>query len=262
MSFHPHHVHRMTLLLTRSVATTAGSSSRILSRSKWNDRSTLPFPAVPLRPSSIRSLLRLYTTSTASSTSTTTIPIPPAPRKRSRKPLYAAAALTSTLLLSSILSAAYYYLSLPSTPDQLSPNHFTGLQVTSITQLTPETSLFKFALPPSLLPPPATPGGRGNGAPIQSIYLMQPDLQIQRPYTPLSTLPFEEGGEIELVVKRYPDGEVSRWMHRLRVGEEVKMRGPIFTHELKDEGVDEVVFVRLCSFFVSWSEKRSTDGDV
>jgi cytochrome-b5 reductase len=51
-------------------------------------------------------------------------------------------------------------------------------------------------------------------------------------------------GEIHLVVKMYPDGEVSRWMHRLGPGDEIKIRGPTVTWDYAEDTYDEVVFVR------------------
>lgn len=44
------------------------------------------------------------------------------------------------------------------------------------------------------------------------------------------------------MIKRYPDGEVSRWMHRLNVGDDIKVRGPAVTW-FQREVYDEVVFV-------------------
>lgn len=76
-----------------------------------------------------------------------------------------------------ILGGAYW-LSVPD-QDLLTPYKFTPLRITSVTTLTPETSLFKVALPKAMLDPTDT----GSANAIRSIYVMQPDLQIQRPYT-------------------------------------------------------------------------------
>jgi cytochrome-b5 reductase len=100
---------------------------------------------------------------------------------------------------------------------------------------------------------------------------MQPDLQIQRAYTvcdplrslsrtrltfllqPLSATAFDLDGpaHVDLVVKRYPDGEASRYMHRLHPGDELHVRGPIVTWDYRPDQFDEIVFVRLSSPFLS-----------
>jgi cytochrome-b5 reductase len=50
--------------------------------------------------------------------------------------------------------------------------------------------------------------------PIMSLKIKNPSLEIQRSYTPLSLSP----NEIHLVVKRYPEGELSRFLHILTPG--------------------------------------------
>jgi cytochrome-b5 reductase len=50
--------------------------------------------------------------------------------------------------------------------------------------------------------------------PIMSLRIKNPSLQIQRSYTPLNLSP----NEIHLVVKRYPEGELSRFLHILTPG--------------------------------------------
>lgn len=50
--------------------------------------------------------------------------------------------------------------------------------------------------------------------PIMSLRIKNPSLQIQRSYTPLNL----SSEEIHLVIKRYPDGELSRFLHILTPG--------------------------------------------
>ncbi|KAE8260755.1 hypothetical protein A4X13_0g136 [Tilletia indica] len=79
---------------------------------------------------------------------------------------------------------------------------------------------------------------------IESVYLKEPALQIERAYTPLRRPgnpiglgtragPGREGENpadvIELLIKRYPDGELSRYASMLRAGDVVELRGPIST---------------------------------
>lgn len=48
---------------------------------------------------------------------------------------------------------------------------------------------------------------------------------VVRPYTP-TTLNSQKG-HFELVIKRYPDGKVSSYMHGLQPGDEIRVKGPI-----------------------------------
>lgn len=57
---------------------------------------------------------------------------------------------------------------------------------------------------------------------LSHIYLKSPSLQIERPYTPLTdpqTSPY-----LDLLVKRVRGGEVGRYVHSLREGDEVELR--------------------------------------
>lgn len=61
--------------------------------------------------------------------------------------------------------------------ERLSEQRFVPLKITSVKRITADTSIYKLALPKSML------SASGPSGPILSLYLMQPDLQIQRPYT-------------------------------------------------------------------------------
>ncbi|KAL9935063.1 hypothetical protein V8E36_006139 [Tilletia maclaganii] len=93
---------------------------------------------------------------------------------------------------------------------------------------------------------------------IVSVFLKEPALQIERAYTPLrrpgssKALPRaaaavqqyddDDGQEdprevIELLIKRYADGELSRYASSLRAGDVVELRGPVTTWDLgRDHG--------------------------
>lgn len=124
---------------------------------------------------------------------------------------------------------------------RISPYRFTPLKLVSKTEITPETSVFRLGISPAMLP---LLDGLSRSA-ILSLYVMQPDLQIQRPYTPLETSCFyrEGSGVIELLVKRYKNGELSRWLHQLRPGDEIKVRGPVVTWDFGQQALDEVIFI-------------------
>ena len=132
----------------------------------------------------------------------------------------------------------------------LSYSYFTPLTIRAIKQITPDSSVVSLSLPIELLPDlsqyPDLPH-----TPLQAIYIRQPELQIQRAYTPLNLEGFKlEGSDdrsIELLIKRYQDGEVSSYVHRQSPGDELWVRGPVRTWTLPE--ADELIFVSACLYF-------------
>jgi hypothetical protein len=132
----------------------------------------------------------------------------------------------------------------------LSYAYFVPLTIKAIKPVTSDSSIISFELPKSLLPetsaypePPHTP--------LQAVYVRQPELQIQRAYTPLSLECFAQDSKdrpsIELLVKKYKDGEVSSYLHRQAVGDQIWVRGPVRTWTLPT-AADELIFVCDLSF--------------
>jgi hypothetical protein len=167
-------------------------------------------------------------------------PANPSPSRRS----YAIASLVAAL--AGLAAYGYSFLEPSRSSRRLSDDRFTPLKVCGVKRITPDTTIFQLALPSDLLPPSSA---SSIGA-ISSLALVQPDLQIQRPYTPLDLSPFfnddrgKGGGVIELLVKKYEDGEVSKWLHRsVREGDELSVRGPLPTWKYEPGKFDELVFV-------------------
>lgn len=97
---------------------------------------------------------------------------------------------------------------------------------------------------------------------IMSVYLKEPTLQIERAYTPLYDV-FTgaenlTGAVLDLIIKRYQDGELSRYAHRLRpslkgnkmdeIANLAYVRGPVETWSWKgkaEEPPEEIVLVSL-----------------
>ncbi|SPO20374.1 related to CYC2 - cytochrome-c mitochondrial import factor [Ustilago trichophora] len=88
---------------------------------------------------------------------------------------------------------------------------------------------------------------------IRSIYIKEPSLVIERAYTPLyDTLPGtnstaligaskEQKQVLDLIVKRYPDGELGRMLHRARPNPTVpqlEVRGPVDTWSLERDSAE------------------------
>ncbi|BGO99131.1 Phenylalanyl-tRNA synthetase, beta subunit, cytoplasmic [Rhodotorula toruloides] len=168
--------------------------------------------------------------------STTPSPPSPPPKRPSNRLL----PLTAGIVL--LAGGAYLYLSREE-PPLLGYDRWTPVKIKSVTPLTPETSLFRLEVPKSLLPPglDSDPSAR----PILSLFVKEPNLQIQRAYTPLTSSSFNPSGpaELDLVIKRYADGELSRYIHRLGPGDELTVRGPAITWYYRPQDWDEVTFV-------------------
>ncbi|KAI0347175.1 ferredoxin reductase-like C-terminal NADP-linked domain-containing protein [Trametopsis cervina] len=143
------------------------------------------------------------------------------------------------------LVAAYFFWpdvsrSAPTYADvALSPAHFTPVTVTASEPCSdPNTRLMTLTVPQHLLPPL----DGSVFAPIWSIFIKDDDIQVERPYTPLEGI--DEAGRMKFWIKRYPRGEVGRWLHSKNVGETIEIRGPLRTWTwLEEGGWDEVVMV-------------------
>ncbi|RUS23739.1 NADH-cytochrome b5 reductase 1 [Jimgerdemannia flammicorona] len=129
------------------------------------------------------------------------------------------------------LSAGYYYdrrLAPGKRGDVLDPSRYALLTLTQITPLTHNTSLFRFQL---AKPPPEFPV-------TSSVHVKDDTMQIMRPYTPVND-PAEDG-YVDLVVKKYETGTMSRFLHAKKVGEKVEVRGPVREFEYKENMVEEI----------------------
>jgi NAD(P)H-flavin reductase len=64
---------------------------------------------------------------------------------------------------------------------------------------------------------------------------------VIRPYTPVS--PPAHKGSLDLIVKSYPEGKISKWFAGLKPGDEVLLKGPIVKTAYEPNAVDKAVFV-------------------
>jgi cytochrome-b5 reductase len=117
----------------------------------------------------------------------------------------------------------------------LSHQHFTPTRVVASQKSGPHTKLLKIAIDPDLLPP------RDSFDPVWSVYIKDDDIQVERPYTPLQGV--DENGHMLFWIKKYPKGEVGRWLHSKNTGDRIELRGPIKTWTWKQDSWDEVVMV-------------------
>jgi cytochrome-b5 reductase len=127
-----------------------------------------------------------------------------------------------------------------STKLPLSPSHFTPAAIVSSESCGPDTKLLQLVVPPNLLPPDVA--SNLSFTPIWYVFIKDDDIQVERPYTPLQGI--DEQGRMLFWIKKYPKGEVGRWLHSKAVGDQVELRGPLKTWSWKDDEWDEIVMVR------------------
>ncbi|PLW08648.1 hypothetical protein PCASD_22512 [Puccinia coronata f. sp. avenae] len=149
----------------------------------------------------------------------------------------------------------YYYYRRWSTGEEgetLAVDQHRPFPITRTEQLSRDTMVVQLGLSvPELA---AAPSGSLY---IEAIYLKHPALQIERPYTPLSALspsaqlppvpPVDchHSPTLDLLVKKYPDGDVSTYLHHAakNLGNRLEIRGPVPTWCHPKGGIDELVFV-------------------
>ncbi|KAJ7507493.1 hypothetical protein B0H11DRAFT_1967346 [Mycena galericulata] len=118
----------------------------------------------------------------------------------------------------------------------MSPCHFTRATLTASESSGPNTKLLVLTVhgPPSQKTHPPL-------VPIWSVFIKDAEMQVERPYTPLQGI--DEQGRMLFWIKKYPTGEVGRWLHSKKVGDQIEFRGPLSTWAWKEDTWDEVVMI-------------------
>ena len=170
--------------------------------------------------------------------------------------------LISALVVLGAGAALYLFLPEPSraapTLDHasLSSQHFTPTRLIASEESGPRTKLLKIAIAPDLLP------SRDFFDPIWSVYIKDDDIQVERPYTPLQGV--DQNGHMLFWIKKYPKGEVGRWLLSKNAGDKIELRGPIKTWTWKQDSWDEIVMVCALSssMFNSLNSRHSRSQEV
>ena len=123
------------------------------------------------------------------------------------------------------------------TPTTLVPTKWSPVSLIASEETSKDTRLLTLSVPRQLIP------SSSSTRPIWSIYIKDDDIQVERPYTPLEGI--DDDGNIKLWVKKYPKGEVGRWLHSKRPGGHIEIRGPLQTwlHDRDVDEWDEIVMV-------------------
>jgi cytochrome-b5 reductase len=148
--------------------------------------------------------------------------------------------LASTgVLVSSYLLWPTKYRGSPTFAHQpMSPKYFIPATVSDISQTGPDLAVLTLTLPRDAH---SADENASSFDPIWSIFVKDDDIQVERPYTPLHG--FDENGNIKLWVKRYPRGEVGRWLHSKQAGDTIEIRGPLKTFPFCEGKWDEIIMV-------------------
>ncbi|KAG0305490.1 NADH-cytochrome b5 reductase [Dissophora globulifera] len=107
------------------------------------------------------------------------------------------------------------FSALSSSSEGLTNEKWTPILLTKITPVSAETSLFEFQLPRPCMIPVSS-----------AIYVKDDEIQAMRAYTPVHSTEREQE-TFQLLIKRYSEGQVSRFMHAAKPGKKVEMRGPV-----------------------------------
>lgn len=129
-------------------------------------------------------------------------------------------AFSLPLALLLVLPAAYYFYPTERANRRLSPQTYSEQQVVATASLSPTHKLLRVAVAPSDRALFGSAAVRRDGTPatgdrevvVQHVMIKSPDLQIERPYTPINDA--EADGSMDLVVKRVRGGEVGRCVER------------------------------------------------
>ncbi|KAJ2866590.1 hypothetical protein GGI22_001249 [Coemansia erecta] len=185
-----------------------------------------------------RSQQRYTTDSKAPPNASTT---EPDPQKKERPPgTYAIWAMEAIGATAAFLYYLHLYTDLlkPAVNERLTPAQYTPFTLLEKEPLTADTTRFRFRVNRPRFDSDqelAVDQIRSNG--IWALDVKDHTVQTFRTYTPVDyhvpgTVDDDTGarhGYVDLVVKRYPRGSLSRFLHETRVGDQVEMRGPLLS---------------------------------
>mmetsp|Transcript_9676 Transcript_9676/g.12704 ORF Transcript_9676/g.12704 Transcript_9676/m.12704 type:complete len:293 (+) Transcript_9676:160-1038(+) len=129
-----------------------------------------------------------------------------------------------------ILTYSLHNSSIASTEEEknvaFSRKEWRPFRLVQVRELTADSKLFRFSLPS-----PEHQMGMKTASCIMVQGEGRTGQLVSRPYTPISTN--DQKGFFDLIIKNYPEGNVSSYIHNLRIGEEVKVKGPYVSLEYK-----------------------------
>ena len=83
---------------------------------------------------------------------------------------------------------------------------------------------------------------------LSCLYIKDDNIQVMRSYTPIND-PFEDG-HVDLIIKRYQQGSISKMLTRSQLGDEIFIRGPIEEYPYQPNSKTEIGMVtKMLPFF-------------
>ncbi|KAG2499807.1 hypothetical protein HYH03_002103 [Edaphochlamys debaryana] len=149
----------------------------------------------------------------------------PAAARASRGYLFAAAALSGTGFAALNFEKSYADAKPPASKSALDPNEFRAFKLAEKKALTHNTFLFRFELPDGQESGMFTASCLVTRAMLKAKPEDEKPKPIVRPYTPTS--PPDAKGFMDLVVKVYDKGVMSKHFGELKVGDTLEMKGPM-----------------------------------
>lgn len=159
-----------------------------------------------------------------------------------RSPLLSLLGITTAVGV--CLGANYFLLGLNSRPDlgHFDKQKFTKCTITSKIPVSSTAYIYTIKLPFKAEDEIRKYWRTG----LWSLEFKQPQLQVARSYTPLPPLGGEDSGELRFLIRRLHGGEMSNYLSRLEVNDEVEMRGPAVEYALRPDdraGNTDIVFL-------------------
>lgn len=220
---------------------------------------------IPEKPSTSNNTPSKNSNETRPSYQRVTYEYPPPPGETPFKPVEASPYRKHIPILAALggiawaLYAYKYFISDESSDEShLDPSHFVTFKLTykeqltddlAVIELSPKYETFRKVLKQK--------GGLWNGKKLWSVEVKQPNIQVVRRYTPLPMYYMQykdedsntkallrllgsddDDGRFTLLVKRYEDGEVSRYLSGLSTGSEVEIRGPFVGYKFPYTPID------------------------
>ncbi|KAK6200545.1 hypothetical protein LQW54_009736 [Pestalotiopsis sp. IQ-011] len=149
-------------------------------------------------------------------------------RGKSRKPVFLSigAAL--------VAGGAWYGVSSESEDDSLNHTKFTPFNIIAKEQVSPTAFIITIRCPETVAAKnnPKIKAAWQHG--LWSVEMKQPQLQIARHYTPLPPLSDaqESTGQLRFLIRKMDSGEMSNYLFRLQVGDQVWLRGPHYGFDI------------------------------
>lgn len=112
--------------------------------------------------------------------------------------------------------------------EELDRYQYSKFKIKDIQNISDDAKLFTIDLPSNKLTDQSI-----NVGYIQHLYIKQPHIQIERPFTPLEVIK-ADSKDIKLLIKQYDRSEMTNYLSNLTIGDDIELRGPGLTLNLGD----------------------------